>query len=100
MSLPLFLLIAAGIQYGIGGAAITQPLRDPLPQILRTLLECTACSGFWIGIVLQASGIGPFDGSPGALRLLGGGLVGMAGVPVVRFFGPDGGRRGDAPAKE
>lgn len=95
--LVLFLLLAAGIQYALGGAALTAPLRDPLPQIVRTAVECTACCGFWVGVGLHGAGLdiwGPhvaLTSGQVALRLLGSGLVASVGVPFVRFFGPDGG---------
>ena len=97
MSLPVFLLLAAGLQYLLGAAAITAPLRQPLPAILRTLLECSACCGFWIGLVAAMVGLGPegLDALPGGLfgRILGAGVLATVGVPAIRFFGPDAGGR-------
>ncbi len=97
MSLPVFLLLAAGLQYLLGAAAITAPLRAPLPAIARTLLECSACCGFWIGIGAALVGLGPggLDALPGGLfgRIIGTGVLAMAGTPLIRFFGPDAGGR-------
>ena len=95
MSLPVFLLLAAGLQYLLGAAAITAPQRQPLPAILRTLLECSACCGFWIGSGAALGGLGPDLGLPGGAfgRIVGLGVLATAGVPLLRFFGPDSGGR-------
>ena len=92
MTLAVFILFAAGIQYFIGGASFIAPLRVHLHPILRTLVECTACAGFWIGVILGASDMGPFP--PHVWGALGSGVVAMAGVPAVRYFGPDGAHTG------
>ena len=98
--LALFVLLAAGIQYALGGDHVLAALRAPLPQIVRTLLECTACCGFWIGVGLQGVGLdiwGPAAATEmvaTVLRFVGSGLVAAVGVPLVRYFGPDGAKTG------
>ena len=97
--IALFLLLAAGIQYAVGGDNIFAPLRAPLPAIVRSLLECTACCGFWIGVGLQGVGldIWPPAQITGAaavvIKCAGSGLAAAVGVPLVRYFGPDGSGR-------
>lgn len=94
--LALFVFLAAGIQYAVGGDHILAGLRAPLPGILRTMLECTACCGFWIGVGLQGAGldIWPLPVTAGTAvtvaRFMGSGLVAAVGVPLIRYFGPDG----------
>lgn len=93
--LATFLLLSAGIQYAVGAAVLTAPLRQRLPAFFRTLVECTACCGFWIGTGLAACGQAPavLDGAavPGILNAVAAGLVATVGVPLIRYFGPDGG---------
>ena len=93
MSLAIFLLLAAGVQYAVGGAALTAPLRRPLPAIVRTGLECTACASFWIGIAAGVLGYGPPElsalGWPRWVEVVAVGLVASVGVPICRWFGPD-----------
>jgi hypothetical protein len=98
MDLAPFLFVAAGIQYLLGGAAITNWARGlvmlipGVGQWLFTLLVCTACCGWWVGIVMGALGKSPF--AVDALGVLQSGLVAMVGVPLIRYFGPDGGSAG------
>ena len=52
-----------------------------LPAAGKALLECTACSGFWLGLGLGLAGIQPL--SHGPLGVACSGLLGVVATPVV-----------------
>jgi hypothetical protein len=72
-----FFLLAAFLQYIVGGAVITEPLRKRLPEWLQYPVRCPACSGFWIGLLL--CWLQPFEWYWGP-------VMGLVGVPVIRGF--------------
>jgi hypothetical protein len=58
-------LVGIGLVYAVTEAAITAPVRRALAvlhPVVRTLLYCPACAGFWIG--LGMGGFGPHPPAP------------------------------------
>lgn len=92
-SLCMFAILCAGVQYLLGGALITEPIRALLPQWAQTPIRCPACCGWWIGFVIGGLGTcpgwaslhWPWFGRVGSLAgCVIGGLVSMVLVPVIR----------------
>jgi hypothetical protein len=54
-----------------------------LPSFLSELLECPACSGFWLGCALALIGLRPFTTGYAILDIGVAGLLALLGVPVV-----------------
>lgn len=74
IALLFYILAAWGFWYTIGRAAITDGIRewlvgqdpaDPVPLLVRRtfvhLIECPACSGFWIGFFSAWCAWTPFE---------------------------------------
>lgn len=53
-----------------------------LPELLRDLLECPACSGFWIGLGLGLAGLRPLGG-PWWWGSLAAGALALFGTPIA-----------------
>ena len=54
-----------------------------LPSFFRELLECPACSGFWLGCMLTALGLRPLAWHFVPLNMAGTGLLTLLGVPII-----------------
>ena len=54
-----------------------------LPRRIRELLECPACSGFWLGLYLGVVGIQPITTHSWLVNVLFTGVLALFGTPVA-----------------
>jgi hypothetical protein len=82
-ALLLLGLLSAAIHWIVARSKIMQWFwaSPRLPVFVRELLECPACSGFWIGLGLGLAGVLP--AGSGLLGVLYSGLLGVLVTPVV-----------------
>lgn len=54
-----------------------------LANFVYTLLACTACAGFWLGIAGGLIGMRPLELGPGWVNVISSGLAGIVTVPIL-----------------
>lgn len=55
MTLLYFAILVTAVQYVLGGSTLLAPLRSHLPAFIRTGVECPACCGFWLGLIVEGA---------------------------------------------
>ena len=78
-------ILAAVLHWVIARAGITRWFWDAawLPRGFKSLLECPACSGFWLGLGLGISGCRPLATGQVWIDVLVAGAASVWCVPVV-----------------
>ena len=74
----------AAAQYLLGEAAIFDRPRARLPLVIRQLLACPACCGFWLGLAFGAAAVGPWVDGPAWWNALRSGFAAVAITPFMR----------------
>jgi hypothetical protein len=78
-------VLAAALHWLIARAQITKRFWDArwLPGMLSDLLECPACSGFWIGLGFGTLGVRPLITGHTWLDIVAAGVSAMYGTPLA-----------------
>lgn len=77
-------LLSASLHWIIARSKITKPLWSRAPGLLGDLLRCPACSGFWLGMALEAIGVRPLGGVRLFFAVLLTGVLGAALTPIFQ----------------
>lgn len=85
-TLATLAILTGTLHWVIARAKITQWFWNAnwLPGIMHELLECPACSGFWLGLGLGVAGLRPLVTGLWPLDLAAAGVAGIIGTPVAQ----------------
>lgn len=82
-NLLLLAILSAAIHWLMARSDVMRPFWSRAHGRAARLLECAACSGFWLGLGLWAVGLRPLAGLPELLDALATGLLGLYVTPVA-----------------